>query len=329
MYIKDEKIEDIRISNRRHDDIVIIIKHDFQIESKKNHILIEYINDYGCKFFNTSKEKIFNTLEENYKPMQFSSILSQKTKHTLNDSLAEESEDNFETHDLAGIMRKIPHFTVLNGNHEPVLVSIKIFHLKQENHIIRNKQVNSMHYYLIIRSATFDMKIAEYRMQFLEKIGSKITLDPLTNIHNFQSTIDELKMVIKYENSHKDINIVIAIIEVNKSLNDNVITTSIVNNFMRSTRVEDFIGHFGEHKLLMIFYDIDLERAEKPLKRLYNIVLSDKYVYDKYRNQRNDVISIGFTKLTKGDDIDTVQKRLELAIKNNESILNNIKISSI
>ena len=134
-------------------------------------------------------------------------------------------------------------------------------------------------------------------------------------------------MVIKYENSHKDIKIVPALIEINEFFHDNVLINSIVNNFMRNTRIEDFIGHFGDRRLLVIFYDTDLDHAEKPLKRLYNIILSDQYIYDKYRNQRNDIISIGFTKLEKNDTIDTVQKRLENALENNKNIINELRIS--
>jgi hypothetical protein len=327
MYIKDEKIEDIRISNRRNDDIVVIMRHDFFLETKKNQMTIDYMNDYGCKFFNISKNKILGIGNDEHELVLFGSILSQKTKQIIYETLTEESEDNFETHDLAAIIRKIPNFTMLNSLHEQTLVNLRIFHLKQEEHFNRNKTVRNMYYYLIIQDATFDMRIAEYRMQFLEKIGGKIVLDQLTNIHNIQSTIDELKMVIKYQNSHKDIKIISAMIEINTFFHDYILINSIVNNFMRNTRIEDFIGHFSDRRLLLILYDIDLEYAKKPLKRLYNIILSDQYIYDQYRNQRNDIISIGFTKLQKNDTIDDVQKRLENALENNKNIINELRIS--
>jgi hypothetical protein len=321
---RDLDLEGAKIANRRHDDVVLIIRHDFFPDIKKNNISIEYLNDFGLRFFSISQESFAQNDD-----IQFFSILSQKTKQLIKEELYYHSEDNFARYDLAKIIRKISNFSMLDHDGKQTLVSLKIFYLKEKKHIFRKRDVISNYYYLIIRNASLDMKMADYRLEFLEKIGNKISLNDLTNVHDLKSTIDELKMVIKYQNSHKNIDICVGLIELNNLVNDNALIYSIVNYFVKNTRIDDFIGHFGDNKLIVIFYDLILERAQKPLQRLYNIIMSDEQISTKYKNHRDGIIRIGLTKLEKNDDLQRVEERLNHGLEKAITVLDGPKIGFI
>ena len=328
MIEKDIRFENTNISNRRKDDIVIIIKHDFSIESHKNQIMIEYLNDYGSKFFNIPKEKIIEDGSGRSENVLFGSILSQKTKQMLYEQIEEESnnEKSFEFCDLAYIMKKISNFTVLNGSHEQILVTVRIFHLYQNEHLQRKKKINTYYYYLIVRSATLEMRLADFRMDFLDKIGAKISLDDFTNIHTISSTVNELKMIIKYNNSHKAVDVIISLVEINKFYHDKSLMASVVNSFVKNTRVEDFIGHFSDNQFIVIFYDMTIDNGIKPLTRLYNMILSNNYVFTKYHNQKNEILAMSYTALKKGDDITQVETRLKNSIEESKHKTEGVKI---
>ncbi len=321
---------DEKIANRRKDDIVVVIKHNFFIESGKNEILIEYLNEYGQKFFNLPNEFINNPHDEK---IHFDIILSEETKSVLYQALQDESFDKFATKDLADILRRISHFSVINNELHRKFVSLKVFHIFDKESVQRRKNVRSSYYHLIMRELDIEMKLMEFRMNFLEKINSKIVFDNLYNIPDAKSTINEIKMLIEFYNSEEKIDVVFALFEISE---DEIVLSSISNSLRKNIRYNDYIGSFSpitnvsnKNHLMIILYNCDLKTAEKPVHRLYDLIFADDYIFNKYKNHKNGIVSIGYTKLKDEDNFEKIYDRLNMAIAKNKELLVENKISFI
>jgi hypothetical protein len=324
----DQPNIDERIVNRRHDDIVLVIRHDFFIETHKNKIAIEFINEYGKKFFNLPNEILYNKENEE---MSFDSILSKETSKIIQENLKDASEDEFKTKDLAAILRSISNFTILNNNFHSIIVNLKVFHIHKKNEFKRKKNIQSFYYYLIIREIDIEMKIAAFRMDFFQKLNNELIFDSVTNIPDVQSTLNELKMLIEF-NKKENMKVVIALIKISEN-NDQTLFTSIIDQLRKEIRYNDYLGHLSsihdnEYQLLLILHNCDLETGNKPLFRLYTSVVGNQYIFDKYKNKRGDILSIGYTQLKTDDSLEKILSRLDLAIQNNSNLTSEEKISS-
>lgn len=325
----DQPNIDERIVNRRHDDIVLVIRHDFFIETHKNKIAIEFINEYGKKFFNLPNEILYN--KENDE-LLFDSILSKETSKIIQENLNDASEDTFKTKDLATILRSISNFTILNDNFHSIVVNLKIFHIHEKNEVKRKRNIKSAYYYLIIREIDIEMKISTFRVNFFQKLNNELIFDSITNIPNVQSTLNELKMLIEF-NKKENIKIAIALIKI-KNHDDQTLFTTIIDQLRKEIRYNDYLGHLSSihdngYQLLLILHNCDLETGYKPLFRLYTSVVGNQYIFDKYKNNRCDIISIGYTQLNTDDILEKILSRLDLAIQNNVNLTSEIKISSV
>ncbi len=322
--------EELQIANRRHDDIVLVIRHDFYIESKKSKIVIEFINEYGKFFFNIPNELLYSL---NNEELYFENILDNDTHQIIEESLDEESNDSFKTKNLADILRKISNFTVLGNHLRSILVNLRVFPIYEKDDQKRKRNIKSSYYYLIIREIDVEMKIAQFRMNFLRNINDEVTFDNITNISDLKSTIHELKMLIEFNKKEK-INVAIALIEI-KENQDLTLLNSITNHLRKETRYYDYLGHFNflksnnKNQLLLILHGCDIEIGFKALSRLYTSVVGNQYIFDKYKNQRENILSIGYTQLKQDDNFKKIVERLNLAIKNNKNILSEIKISAV
>lgn len=322
----------LKIANRRFDDIVIIIRHDFFVETGKNEVIIEYLNNYGKKFFNLSNELIHNI---NNEKVYFESILDAKTQSILYDSLNEEAQDGFKTKNLADILRKISHFTVINSEFKKILVDLKVFNIYEKEEIRRKKNVQNFYYYIIMREIDTEMRIAEFRLNFFQKMNSNIAVDEITNIPDVKSTINELKMLMEFCKT-ENTNIIASIIEINNTDDDQILIASIAQKVRQEIRYDDFIGHFNQlqpinnkNQLLIILHNCTAENGQKALTRLYTSILSNQYLFDKYKDKRCDIISISYTKLKADDDFEKVESRLDQGLQNNTTSLEEMKISYV
>ena len=321
---------DEKITNRRHDDIVLVIRHDFFAVAGKNKIVIEFINEYGKKLFNLSDAMLYNSSNEE---LCLENILDNKVSQIIQNNLNDESDDKFRARDLADILRKISNFTIMNGDFKSILVNLRIFHIYKKDNILRRKNIASSYYYLIMREIDIDMKVAEFRINFLKKLNTTVVFDPLTNIPDVKSTINEIKMLIEFNKKEKS-DIVIALIEINKN-KDQTLFSSIVVQLKKRIRDNDYLGCFtsitidDKNQLLLILHNNKLDAVYKPLFRLYTSVIGDQYIVEKYKNQREGILSIGYTQIKQSDDLQGILCRLDSAVKNNKNLLSEIKISTI
>ena len=80
---------------------------------------------------------------------------------------------------------------------------------------------------------------------------------------------------------------------------------------------------------MLILHNNKLDAVYKPLFRLYTSVIGDQYIVEKYKNQREGILSIGYTQIKQSDDLQGILCRLDSAVKNNKNLLSEIKISTI
>jgi hypothetical protein len=321
---------DERIVNRRHDDIVCVIRHDFFVEASKNKIVIEFINDYGKKFFNLRNEILYSSSNEEF---YFENILENKTAKIISDNLNEVSNDSFKSIDLADILRKISNFSVINGELKSIIVNIRVFHIHEKDQMKRKKNIKSFYYYLIIREIDLEMKIAEFRINFFRKLQAKICFDQITNIPDLKSSINEIKMLIEF-NKKEQIDVVFASIEIDLK-NDQILFCMIIDQIKKEIRNDDYLGILkvvsenNRNQILLILHNCDIYTAYKPLFRIYTSICSNHYIFEKYQNRLENIIYIGYTSLKNDDNFEKILLKLDIALKNSKNLLDEVKVSSV
>ena len=63
------------------------------------------------------------------------------------------------------------------------------------------------------------------------------------------------KMLIEFKNQYKDIEIIAGIIKINKNYDDKTLISAVAEICIKNIRADDFAGHFGDNKFLIILYN--------------------------------------------------------------------------
>ena len=313
----DEKLE-IRkydkINNRRHDDIVVVIRHEYKAKVKLKHkIYIEYFNEYAEMFFGFKVSPDINVL--------FDSILKQDIKLKILDTLKDldlEDENtaiDFDTkYDLATIIRKFSTIVMINKNKYESSTSIKIFPLDCK--INKEKMITNTFYYLIIRSIDVEIQFSNFRNAFFTQHSLSSSIDQQYGVGSIGSIINEMKMLIDYKKQNPHIMIAVGKIMLNRSFKKDIllIQTSI-QLFLKNTRGNDYIGIIDDSTLFIMFFNYaDIKTVKHNLSkistRIENIIKLNQYVFESYHNQSHNLLKIALYNLDEKESYNDLSVKL-------------------
>lgn len=159
----------------------------------------------------------------------------------------------------------------------------------------------------------------------VKNLEIKTSLDPLTKTFNRHALQEHLKAVLTKE--HFDFEIFALMLDVDnfKSINDQFghiagdkVLIFIAKLFKKALRDGDRVYRFGGEEFIILLNRTDIEGARLVGERLLSLCRNNKPLFQN--KQIPVTLSIGLTKITDGDSIDTIIGRSDTALyraKNN------------
>jgi diguanylate cyclase len=164
-----------------------------------------------------------------------------------------------------------------------------------------------------------EQKIHELESE-LQKAYKELHMDPLTKVYNRKALEKDLKELLE-EGKNKDLNLVIAVIDVDnfKQINDTyghlvgdfvlIKLTQIIKSLIRK---QDKIYRYGGDEFIIVFNDANLLQAQKIIEKIINKISKTALKYKD--NIIKVTISVGLAAHQKGDTIDTLIKKADEAL---------------
>lgn len=286
--------------NRRYDDIVVIVSHEFKPNAKEgNKLYIEYLNQFAEKFlglqFDCTKKILFNK------------IINRKVVSVINDFLEQESL-NGSLPDLVSFFRKANNFAIYDAFGNNQLVNVKSFLLDYQHDVKKN--IYRHYYYLIIRSLEIEIEFNKFKHKFFSNFNLKNEIDNVYGAHSMLSTINELKMLCAFKKKYISVPISIIILNIKDFYSDYVLIAAIAEIFSKNVRPDDFVGLISKSKVVIFLLNCSYRNCEKVCKRLESILITNSYVFDKYRNQIYNIFEFKNMELSEYDSYEIILKQI-------------------
>jgi hypothetical protein len=304
-----EKKDFPQMFNRRYDDVVIVLNHEIKILNLENpnvkflnKIYIEYFNNFGEKFFGFE-------INQNEKPL-FNKIINRKMAALFNDFFDEEQErlslqkknKTLEIKDynseFLNFFRKITQFSMKDAFGVDQQMNIKIFPISSEVH----KNIINNYYYLIASSLELEIEFAKFKIKFFSQMKMQNKIDQYFDAFDLNSCLNEIKVLCAFKKKFPNVEIVTGTIEIHEFYKDHVLISSALGSISSKIRSDDFIGVMEEKKIMICLFNCSYVNGKKVFERLINLISSNSYISQKYKNQINNLFSYYCMEIQNNDD---------------------------
>ena len=283
---------------RRHDDIVIRVGQD----NKRGRVIVLGIND--------AAEKILMTNEVSLKRQPLQNIVDPESADAINEYL----EYGDATHDLSVVLGKIRHFKLMQKSGNCVPVKVRAF---------RIACTDNPKFELLIRDISIAEKLMEYRHKITNVYESVLIIHSQLGMPDEQSTMNELRITGQFciDNNIDGVVAFGSIVNIeDQNLKYNMMR-QMHELFKEKTRIEDFMGYFGNDKFMMILTGCPPQSAINALSRIHNTLCESlNHESDVLRDHSN--LAIGYTNIAASKSIEEIIQKLEKALGDAENSMN-------
>jgi diguanylate cyclase (GGDEF)-like protein/PAS domain S-box-containing protein len=263
---------------------------------------------------NRAAERLIGKTSEQLEQESFTSILPQNLRDMIENYVEYDASGG---RDLASVLRKMLHFSVLNNQGANIPVSLKVFYVLSED--------TNPCYELLMRDNTLIKQLEELKKESLESQQHFNDIDSQTNLPRTESLARNVSLVTRFvDKSNIEATFAIVTIDHMDKLTQkygesafNNIITHVGALLRKACREEDTVAYLGEGKIALILLDCNEEDANSVLNR-YRLKINNSSI-NPVAQKPDSLIhispSIGFKEIKPGDTLDQLLQASNEALK--------------